>query len=271
MTKNLCNRRTLVLALGAWSALTVAARVTIAADGPAGFRESGSFAAAEATQGAAADERFVYAIANKVIAKYDRQGGARLAVSSGDATHLNTGFFLDGKMYCAHSNFPQKPDRSDIKVLDPETMTITVFKDFGASEGSLTWAVRERGAWWCNFAYYGEENGKSYLVRYNDMWRETSRWSYPPELITAFGKNSASCGIWRGRQLLVTGHDERELFVLELPTEGTILRHVATVPAPFTGQGFAVDPVTQGLIGIDRRKRRIIFASRADAPTQKTN
>ena len=37
---------------------------------------------------------------------------------------------LDGKIYCAHSNFPKKPDQSDIRVLDPATMQLTVFHTF---------------------------------------------------------------------------------------------------------------------------------------------
>ncbi len=177
--------------------------------------------APEATQAAAADDRYIYAIANRVVAKYDRNSGKCIDRSSGEAIHLNTGFFLDGKLYCAHSNFPQKPDRSDIKVLDPDKMVLETFKDFGDSDGSLTWAVKEHGVWWCNFAFYGSENHKTYLARY-DEWREVARWTYPAELVKAFGKNSASCGVWRGKQLLVTGHDERELFVLEVPDNGTV-------------------------------------------------
>ncbi len=267
----LCKFQEVSVAFATLCLLSLSTPVAVGAEEARPWVEVKSFAAPEATQAASADETFVYAIANKVVAKYDRQTGERLAISTGEASHLNTGFFLDGKMYCAHSNFPQKPEHSDIKVLDPETMTLTVFKDFGASEGSLTWVVRERGAWWCNWAYYGEENAKTYLARYDDNWQETARWTYPPELIKAFGKNSSSCGIWRGNQMLVTGHDERELFIMELPAEGTVLRHVVTVPAPFTGQGFAVDSVSKGLIGIDRPKRRVIFAEQESAAGQKTN
>ena len=50
------------------------------------------------------------------------------------------------------------------------------------------------------------------------------------------------------------------MFILELPESGNILSHVATVPAPFTGQGFAADPNGSGLIGIDRARRQIVFA-----------
>ena len=232
-----------------------ACRIALAGEPLAGWKEVRRLAAPEATQAAAADERFVYAIANKLVAKYDRETGKLLRRSTGDATHLNTGYFVNGQMYCAHSNFPAKPEHSEIKMLDPETMVLKTVKDFGASDGSLTWAVRANGCWWCNFAFYGKENIRTYLVKY-DNWREIARWTYPAEVIKAFGENSASCGIWQDGQLLVTGHDEREIFILALPEEGQTLRHLATVPAPFTGQGFAADPKTGGLIGIDRQQGR---------------
>lgn len=249
--------------------LSIGALFAIAADKSArDWKETGSFAAPEATQAAAADERYVYAISNRVIAKYDRATEKLVSRSTGEASHLNSGFFWEGKLYSAHSNFPEKPERSEIKILDTETMVLSTFKDFGASDGSLTWAIRKAGdkdtsggkdVWWLHFAFYGDENQRSYLARYEDG-REAKRWTFPPDILKAFGKNSASCGIWRDGQLLVTGHDERELFILELPKEGTVLRLIATVAVPFTGQGFAADPTTGGLIGIDRSKRRIVFA-----------
>lgn len=103
----------------------------------------GELPAPEANQAAAADEHFVYAIDSAVVAKYDRATGKRLAVSTGNATHLNSGFFWEGKLYCAHSNYPRKPERSEIMVMNPETMLLKPFKEFGDSRGSLTWIVRE--------------------------------------------------------------------------------------------------------------------------------
>src|SRR5690606_24801350 len=55
---------------------------------PAG-QAIGGLPAPEAVQAAAADERFVYAIANSVVAKYDRASGERVAASTGEAKHLN--------------------------------------------------------------------------------------------------------------------------------------------------------------------------------------
>src|SRR5262245_46800448 len=65
--------------------------------------EGERYSAPEATQAAAADDRYVYAIANKVVARYDRATGKRLGLSTGDASHLNSGVVEGAKMYCAHS------------------------------------------------------------------------------------------------------------------------------------------------------------------------
>src|SRR4051794_31293564 len=73
-----------------------------------------SLPAAEANQAAAADAHFVYAIDSKVIGKYDRQTGQRVALSSGNAMHLNSGAWWEGRILCAHSNFPQKPEISQV-------------------------------------------------------------------------------------------------------------------------------------------------------------
>ena len=55
-----------------------------------GWRQSHSLAADEAHQAAAADERYVYAVASREIAKYERATGRKIAVSSGEAQHLNS-------------------------------------------------------------------------------------------------------------------------------------------------------------------------------------
>src|SRR5687768_6775238 len=80
--------------------------------------KTSSLAAPEANQAAAADHRFVFGVGSAVVAKYDRLTGKRVALSSGGAKHLNSGFLWDGKLLCAHSNFPNKPERSEIMVLD---------------------------------------------------------------------------------------------------------------------------------------------------------
>ena len=217
-------------------------------------------AAPEANQAAAADEKHVYAITNALVAKYDRLTGERVAVSTGEAQHLNSGFLWEGKLYCAHSNYPKTPELSEIKVLDLESMRLSTFKEFGNFGGSLTWAVRHDGHWWCNFARYGAENQGTFLVKFDAEWKESGRWTYPPELIGKLGQYSLSGGVWRGKFLLATGHDDPLLFQLRLPSHGTVLEVVDTQAVPFTGQGFAADPKTGGLVGINRSKRQVVFA-----------
>ncbi len=223
-----------------------------------------TMSATEASQAAAVDDKFVYGIGNTVVAKYDRKSGEGIAVSSGDATHLNSGFAWDGKLYCAHSNYPTNPERSEIKQLDPDSMRLTTFKEFGDFGGSLTWCVRQDDSWWCNFAKYGDQNGSTFLVKFDADWREQSRWSYPAEVIRQLGRYSLSGGVWRGRLLLVTGHDDPVLFRLRLPEHGNVLEFVDQQAAPFTGQGIATDPQSANLVGINRPKKQIIFA-RAEA------
>jgi len=222
-----------------------------------------AFPAAEAHQAAAADDKFVYAIANSVVAKYDRQTGERIAASTGEkVTHLNSGFVFEGRLYCAHSNYPQTPEQSEIMVLDPATMLLSRFKEFGNFGGSLTWAVHHAGHWWCNFARYGDDNDQTFLVQFDDEWKVAARWTYPPSIVKELRRSSLSGGIWHDGLLAVTGHDDPVLFRLRLPADGKVLELVERQSIPFTGQGIAIDPVTRGLIGIDRSQKKIVFADR---------
>ena len=254
-----------ILLAGLGSCSWVAEPHSSQADEPrGGWTATATLAAPEAFQAAAADEKHVYAIANDRVARYDRASGQRLAVSTGEATHLNSGFLWEGKLYCAHSNYPLKPEQSEIKVLDPGSIRLATFKDFGNFGGSLTWAVRHEGHWWCNFARYGADNRQTFLVKFTEDWREAGRWTYPRELIAQLGRNSISGGLWLGERLLATGHDDGVLFHLALPKEGTVLSLVGQESVPFTGQGFAVDPCNPAcsLVGINRAKRQVVFAAR---------
>jgi hypothetical protein len=219
-----------------------------------------TLASPHATQATAADEKTVYAVSSTAIVEYDRASGKELGKSKGAAEHLNSAFLWDGKLYCAHSNYPKKPHRSDLRVLDPATMELTVFHTFADPPGSLTWAVRRGESWWCHFAHYGKDNGDSVLVRYSDAWKETGRWSYPKELVADWGAYSLSGGIWQGDHLLTTGHDKKLIYRLRLPKEGKVVEVVDVLRSPFPGQGIASDPKTGGLVGIDRGKQQVVFA-----------
>lgn len=221
---------------------------------------SRSFASPYAVQAAASDNFRTFAVSNTQVAVYERSTGELLGTSKGEAQHLNSAFLHEGRLYCAHSNYPQQPEQSEIRVFDPETGELKIFRDFGQSSGSLTWAVYRDESWWCHFAFYGAENNRSYLARFDSQWRELGRWTFPQSILSQLGQYSLSGGIWLGNELLVTGHDDRLLFRLVLPSSGNELIHSGTDRVPFTGQGFAFDPATGGLVGIDRSQRSIQFA-----------
>ena len=234
---------------------------------PFEWKQTGKLSAVEAHQAAAATPQHLFAITNSLVAKYDRESGKRLQVSQGEATHLNSGFVWDGKLFCAHSNYPKTPELSEIKVVDLESMQLSTFKNFGDFGGSLTWAVHHNGSWWCNFAKYGDANSRTFLVQFDTDWKEQARWTYPLKLIKQLGKMSLSGGLWRGNLLLVTGHDDGVIFRLRLPKQqDEELELVDQHRAPFTGQGIAIDPVNGGLVGIDRGRREIVMA-RLEVPT----
>jgi hypothetical protein len=244
------------------------------------WETTGSFPAAEAHQAAAADEKLIYVINNTTVAAYDRKTLQRQWLShGGHATHLNSGFVWQDRLFCAHSNYPRVPNTSQIKVVDLIDGKMSDFKDFGISDGSLTWAVHHQDAWWCNFAFYGNDQQKTRLVRFDDDWQEVGSWTYPAELFRHLGQHSLSGGTWNDETLLVTDHDNPIIYRLRLPQAGTTLEWIDRASVPFTGQGFAIDPLhgeiggTQpredhrdpdgsiSLIGIHRAKRLVIFAS----------
>jgi len=220
---------------------------------------TGSLESPYATQAAAADEASVYAVSNTHVVRYDRATGKELTKSTGPAEHLNSAVVLDGKVYCAHSNYPKTPAACDIRVFDPATGKLEVSHAFDDPPGSLTWAVPKDKAWWCCFAHYDKDNAKTVLVRYDAGWKEAARWTFPKELVEDWGTYSLSGGVWQGDDLLATGHDKRVVYRLRLPREGSVVGLVEVIPTPFPGQGIAVDP-KGGLVGIDRGKKAVVFA-----------
>jgi hypothetical protein len=242
----------------------VAAQPLSAAEPTGQFVATETLAAPEARQASAADDKYVYAIDNRVVAKYDRRTKERVAVSTGEAEHLNSGFFWKGKLLCAHSNFPKKPAQSLVMQLDPETMQLSTLHDFGNLYGSLTWVVHDERHWWCTFAHYGANNPNTVLVEFDDDWREVSQWKYPTEVIKDLGGASISGGLWWKGDLWTIGHDHPRLYRLRLPKSGNVLELIATVPAPFPGQGIALDPVSGSLMGINRGKQQMVFSAWKD-------
>jgi hypothetical protein len=245
------------------SVLTLSS-VSIKAEEPTkGWVQKHYLGAPEAIQAAGADEHHVYVVADAVIAKYDRKTGQKLSVSHGEAHHLNSAFFYNGNLYSAHSNYPNIPEQSEIKVLNPVTMELTNFKEFGRNEhGSLTVAVFHDNAWWCVFARYNADNAKTAFVKYDTNWQEQGVWTFPHSVVSDLGQASISGGVWEDNKFLAIGHDKKVIYQMELPQTGTVLELREKFAVPFPGQGIAHDPVTGGLIGINREKMEVIFAEK---------
>lgn len=228
--------------------------------------------APEAVQAVAVDDDHFYAIANSRIGKYDRETG-KLKTSwqaSDDypLTHLNSGIVRDGRLYCAHSNYPKVPNTSSVEIWDTRTLQHVGSHSFGIYEGSLTWIDWKDDAWWAVFAHYSgrkrddpQERGHEWtsLVRFDAKWRRLEGWGFPPQVLARFAPNSCSGGAWGpDGSLYCTGHDHKEVYRLRLPKAGSTLILTNTLPAPFTGQGIAWHHKRTEIWGIDRPKRQVI-------------
>jgi hypothetical protein len=237
-----------------------------------GWTTSRRLATPHATQAAAADADHLYAVSSTTVARFDRRTGRLLdTASSPTAQHLNSGFFHDGRMYLAHSNYPATPHASDIRVYTPGQNRLQLFHTFPEPPGSLVWCIRRQGNWWCCFAHYGSDNHQTCLVEYADggFDHELRRFLFPLEVIADFDGMSASGGIWDGDTLLASHHHFPVLYRLRLPGPADPpdrLVLVETLHCPFPGQGFAIDlgRTSSGrrpyLVGIDRPSRAVVLA-----------
>jgi len=252
------------------------------------------FAIPEANQGIGVDGKHFYAIDNHTIAKYDKATGAKVdswdGGDDGPVKHLDSAVLVDGKLYAAHSNYPEWPMTSSVEVFDAATLDHIDTHSFGIDRGSFTWLDFPDGAWWGGFANYNRvferspvAYGNKYntqVVRFGDDWRIAEAWILPDPVLEKFEDMSNSGGSWGpDGKLYLTGHDPAEAYVMELPEAGSILKWVATVPLKNTGQGIAWDRSTPDMIyGIIRGEsdadnrvtanRVVLTTQKADAAAQ---
>jgi predicted GH43/DUF377 family glycosyl hydrolase len=253
-----------ILLIGLFS-LSVTAPDTQAETGKLSVRELKRFESANAHQAVAVDVNSLYAISNRSISKHDKLTGKLIktwsAPSGSPIKHMNSGIVIDGRLYCANSNWPQKPLKNSVEIFEADSLKHVERKQFPETEGAINWIERRLGAWWIVFAFYGEkEVRRTRLVRYDDNWAPNAKWTFPETVVKRFLPNSNSGGAFgpNGR-LYVTGHDHAELYVLEPPIKGCKLKHIATVPAPIAGQGIAWDRSDIGtLYGILRSKKQMV-------------
>lgn len=229
------------------------------------------FPAAEAKQGVAVDEQHFYAITNTAIGKYRKDTGERVTAwesSDGKLKHLNAGAVLDGKLYCAHSNFPDRPEQSSVEIWDVATLKHIDQHRFENPPGSLTWVDRRGDDWFACFAHYKKSSDPalSRVVKFDANWKPLATYTFPAKLIEHFGSNSSSGGSFGpGGHLFVTGHDAKELYVLDVPDkEGELIwRDSVTISA--AGQAFAWDRKEAGVLYSVQRKTKEVLVSRIAA------
>jgi hypothetical protein len=230
------------------------------------------YAAAEANQAVAVDERFFYAIDDAAIGKYEKDSGRRVAgwraEDGGAIEHLNSGVVLRDELYCAHSNYPETPMVSSIEVFSTEPLAHVRSIALPAGFGSATWVDQAEGDWWVTFANYagrGGEPGKgpdaTTLVRFDDRWQQRHAWTFPRDVVRRWDGMSSSGGTWaqRGR-LYTTGHHAREVYVLEVPASGAELSLRGIIAVESEGQGIALDRNANLLYSIQRGSREVLVS-----------
>jgi hypothetical protein len=231
------------------------------------------FPAKEADQGVAADEQHLYVISNSAIGKYRKDTFEKVGEwkqpKGGPLIHMNAGIVHEGKLYCAHSNFPTIPMTSSIEIWDTATMQHVDSHSLGIDMGSLTWIEPQKDGWLACFAHYSKDKPRTgrdpswtELVKFDAAWRRIGGWVFPAALTKHFGGSSCSGGAHGPEGLLyVTGHTWRELYALKFPTGGSTLEWVDTIPMSAEGQAFNWDPKEEGVFyGIIKRTGEVVVS-----------
>ena len=252
---SLANQIRLIAAALALAAFAAAATPTL--------EQIGEFAVPEANQGVAVDDKYFYAVDNQVIAKYDKRTGKLVKKWTGDKKgpilHLDSGMVMDGKLYAAHSNYPEWPMTSSLEIFDAETLEHIGSHSFGIQLGSLTWVDWKDGHWWMVFANYDRLLGpnktpyghkaNTIMVKLTPDFRMVESWTLPKVLLDRFEDMSNSGGSWGPDGFLyLTGHDPAELYRVRLPKMGSVLEVVDILPMNIRGQGIAWDRSRPGVI-----------------------
>jgi hypothetical protein len=241
------------------------------------FEKLREFDAPEARQGIAVDDSYIYVVDTKEIAKYDKQSLERVkkwkGEENGSIIHLDSGVIIEGKLYCAHSNYPNVPMTSSIEIWDAESLQHVGSHSFGIKWGSCTWLDRFDGYWYAVFANYkewehltGKDAKWTTLVKFDDNWSGLETWIFPDLVVKRFGNMSNSGGSFGPDGLLYcTGHDAEEVYVIQLPNKGSILKLVKIMPIDIFGQGIAWDRTENNIIyGIKKKLRKVVISRLKD-------
>ena len=229
------------------------------------------FKAQEAHQGVAVDGEYVYAIGTKSIGKYEKESGTLIkrwrSSPEEPIIHLDSGVVVEGLLYCAHSNYPQIPMTSSVEIWDTDTLKHIGSHSFGIAPGSCTWVDRYDGYWWAVFAHYEGKGGYpdkgndwTTLIKYDDHLQPLESWVFPPDVLKRFAPYSCSGGSWGSDGFLYcSGHDRSELYVMQLPQAGSVLKLVRIIPSEINGQGIAFDRTSPEILyGIKRSTTEVL-------------
>jgi hypothetical protein len=227
------------------------------------LEQIGEFAVKEANQGVGVDANHFYAVDNYAIGKYDKNTGKLVKKWEGDKKgpilHLDSAMLMDGKLYAAHSNWPDWPMTSSLEIFDAEKMEHVGTHSFGIQYGSLTWVDWHDGHWWMTFANYDRLIGpnktpyghkaNTVMVKFTRDFRPVQSWTLPKSILDKFEDMSNSGGSWGPDGFLyLTGHDPAELYRMRLPKAGSVLDLVDVIPMNIRGQGIAWDRSQPGVI-----------------------
>ena len=239
--------------------IAIAAATSLAAT----FEQIGQFDIPEAYQGVGVDDQYFYAIHNRVIARYEKRTGKPAGKwegpKDGPIIHLDSAFVKDGKIYTAHSNYPQWPMTSSLEVWDAGKLTHLSNHSFGINWGSLTWVDFHDGYWWMGFANYDQPYGPgktpygykaaTQMIKFTPDFRFVQAWVLPKVLLDKFELMSNSGGSWGPDGFLyLSGHDPAEIYKVRLPRMGSVLEVVEIIPANIRGQGIAWDRSEPGIL-----------------------
>lgn len=229
----------------------------------ASLEQIAEFAVPEANQGVGVDDRYFYAVDNQAIAKYDKKTGKLVnkwqGPKSGPIVHLDSALLMDGKIYCAHSNYNEWPMTSSLEIWDAATMQHIGNHSFGINWGSLTWVDFYNGHWWMTFANYDVPYGPNktpygykaatQMVKFTADFKYAESWVLPKSILEKFESMSNSGGSWGpDGYLYLSGHDPAEVYKMRLPSAGSVLELVETIPMNIRGQGIAWDRSDRGVI-----------------------
>ncbi len=227
------------------------------------FEQIGGFDAPEANQGVGVDAEFFYAVDNYAIGKYDKRSGKLVkkweGSKGGPILHIDGALLMDGKLYAAHSNYPQWPMSSSVEIFDAATLEHIGTHSFGIQWGSLTWLDWHQGFWWATFANYDRLLGpgktpyghkaNTLMVKMSKDFQPVQAWTLPKALLDRFEDMSNSGGSWGPDGFLyLTGHDPAEIYRMQLPKAGSVLNLVQIIPMNIRGQGIAWDRSQPGVI-----------------------